>query len=107
MISKQEILKTQNEIEAHAREMGFDFFPVIYEMVDYDTMSAVAAYGGFPSRYPHWSFGMEYDRLAKGYGYGLSELYDTFEDNEKIVTSEINDRDEILNAIKAFLGKGR
>jgi stage V sporulation protein R len=76
MISRSEILKTQNEIEVHAREMGFDFFPVIYEMVDYDTMSAVAAYGGFPSRYPHWSFGMEYDRLAKSYGYGLSKIYE-------------------------------
>lgn len=76
MISKSEILKTQNQIEAYAREMGFDFFPVIYEMVDYDTMSAVAAYGGFPSRYPHWSFGMAYDRLAKGYGYGLSKIYE-------------------------------
>jgi stage V sporulation protein R len=76
MISKQEILDTQKAIEAHANEMGFDFFPVIYEMVDYDTMSAVAAYGGFPSRYPHWSFGMEYDRLAKSYGYGLSKIYE-------------------------------
>jgi stage V sporulation protein R len=76
MITKSEILKTQETIESHARAMGFDFFPVIYEMVDYDTMSAVAAYGGFPSRYPHWSFGMEYDRLAKGYGYGLSKIYE-------------------------------
>jgi stage V sporulation protein R len=76
MISKQQILDIQKEIEAHAVEMGFDFFPVIYEMVDYKTMSEVAAYGGFPTRYPHWSFGMEYDRLAKGYGYGLSKIYE-------------------------------
>jgi stage V sporulation protein R len=30
----------------------------------------------FPTRYPHWSFGMEYDRLSKGYGYGLSKIYE-------------------------------
>jgi uncharacterized sporulation protein YeaH/YhbH (DUF444 family) len=42
-----------------------------------------------------------------GSGQFLSELYDTFEDNEKIVTAEINSRDEILTAIKSFLGKGR
>lgn len=42
-----------------------------------------------------------------GSGQFLTELYDTFEDNEKLVTSEINDKDEILKAIKAFLGKGR
>ena len=29
MISKTEILKIQNEIEAHAKEMGFDSFPVL------------------------------------------------------------------------------
>ena len=56
--------------------MGFDFFPVLYEMVDYETMSEVAAYGGFPTRYPHWSFGMQYDHLTKGYGYGLQKIYE-------------------------------
>jgi stage V sporulation protein R len=76
MITPTQLLDTQKEIEAHAYEMGFDFFPVIYEMVDYQTMSEVAAYGGFPTRYPHWSFGMEYDRLTKGYGYGLQKIYE-------------------------------
>lgn len=42
-----------------------------------------------------------------GSGQFLAELYDTFEDNDKLVTGEINDKDEILKAIKAFLGKGR
>ena len=76
MITKTEILSIQREIEGHARAMGFDFFPVIYEMVDYLTMSEVAAYGGFPTRYPHWSFGMEYERLSKSYGFGLSKIYE-------------------------------
>ena len=76
MITKQQLLDTQREIEGYARAMGFDFFPVVYEMVGYQTMSEVAAYGGFPTRYPHWSFGMEYDRLTKGYGYGLQKIYE-------------------------------
>jgi hypothetical protein len=42
-----------------------------------------------------------------GSGQFLSELYDYFEEAEKVVTTEINDRDEILKAIKKFLGKGR
>ncbi|RMF56359.1 MAG: SpoVR family protein, partial [Calditrichaeota bacterium] len=49
---------------------------VIFEMVDYDTMSQLAAYGGFPIRYPHWRFGMEYDQLSKGYRYGLQKIYE-------------------------------
>ncbi|MBV9467881.1 MAG: SpoVR family protein, partial [Abitibacteriaceae bacterium] len=76
MITKTQLLDIQHEIEDHACAMGFDFFPVIYEMCDYQTISEVAAYGGFPTRYPHWSFGMEYDRLTKGYGYGLQKIYE-------------------------------
>ncbi len=34
-------------------------------------MNEIAAYGGFPNRYPHWRFGMEYERLAKGYEYSM------------------------------------
>jgi stage V sporulation protein R len=32
--------------------------------------------GGFPIRYPHWRFGMEYNQLSKGYTYGLSVIYE-------------------------------
>ncbi len=39
-------------------------------------MNEVAAYGGFPTRYPHWRFGMEYEQLAKSYEYGLSKIYE-------------------------------
>src|SRR5207248_2767242 len=40
------------------------------------------AYGGFPVRYPHWRFGMEYERLAKGYTYGLSKIYEMVINND-------------------------
>ncbi|NOX36943.1 MAG: SpoVR family protein [Calditrichaeota bacterium] len=76
MITKEDILAIQPEIEGYAREYGLDFFPVIFELVDYDTMSQLAAYGGFPIRYPHWRFGMEYDQLSKGYRYGLQKIYE-------------------------------
>jgi stage V sporulation protein R len=39
-------------------------------------LNAIAAYGGFPTRYPHWRFGMEYERLKKGYSYGLQKIYE-------------------------------
>jgi stage V sporulation protein R len=45
-------------------------------MLTYDQMNEIAAYGGFPSRYPHWRFGMEYEQLAKSYEYGLSKIYE-------------------------------
>ncbi len=66
----------QERIEAIAREAGLDFFPVVFEMLSYDQMNEIAAYGGFPSRYPHWRFGMEYERLSKSHEYGLSKIYE-------------------------------
>jgi stage V sporulation protein R len=70
-------LRTEKErIEKIARSYGLDFFPTIFEILTYDQMNEVAAYGGFPSRYPHWRFGMEYEQLSKSYEYGLSKIYE-------------------------------
>ncbi len=66
----------QEEIEGHARQFGLDFFPILYEVLDYKTMNEVAAYGGFPTRYPHWRFGMDYEQLSKSYEWGLSKIYE-------------------------------
>ena len=75
-ITLEDIAQLQPGIEKIAAGYGLDFFPVIFELVDYDTISKLAAYGGFPVRYPHWRFGMEYDQLSKGYRYGLQKIYE-------------------------------
>ena len=49
----------QERIEKFAAEAGLDFFPTVYEILTYDQMNEIAAYGGFPNRYPHWRYGME------------------------------------------------
>jgi stage V sporulation protein R len=66
----------QLEIEEYARGYGLDLFQTIYEVLSYKQMNEVAAYGGFPTRYPHWRFGMDYEGLAKGYEYGLQKIYE-------------------------------
>jgi stage V sporulation protein R len=66
----------QNRIEGLAKAEGLDFFPTVFEILSYDQMNEIAAYGGFPNRYPHWRYGMEYERLAKSYEYGLSKIYE-------------------------------
>jgi stage V sporulation protein R len=50
--------------------------------VDADDLNEIAAYGGFPTRYPHWSFGMSYEELKKGYDYGLSKIYEMVINND-------------------------
>ena len=51
-------------------------------MLDFEEMNMVAAYGGFPNRYPHWKFGMEYERLNKSYAYGLHKIYEMVINND-------------------------
>lgn len=53
-------LKTYTEkLEALAREMGVDYYPVVFEKVPPTFMMEVAVYG-LPVRMPHWSFGVRY-----------------------------------------------
>jgi stage V sporulation protein R len=66
----------KEQIKEHAISYGLDPFETIYEMIDYEKMNEVASYQGFPTRYPHWRFGMEYERLAKSYSWGLHKIYE-------------------------------
>jgi stage V sporulation protein R len=72
----------KEEIEGYARGYGLDFYETIFEVIDADDLNEVAAYGGFPTRYPHWSFGMSYEELRKGYDYGLSKIYEMVINND-------------------------
>lgn len=77
-----ELVDAQQRIEAYARDYGLDFYTTIFEMVDAQQLNAIAAYGGFPTRYPHWRFGMEYEQLSKGYSYGLQKIYELVINND-------------------------
>ena len=69
-------------IEIQAQKEGLDFFETIFEMLDFDQMNQIAAYGGFPQRFPHWRFGMEYERLRKQHTYGLGKIYEMVINND-------------------------
>src|SRR5579871_3993518 len=64
------------EIEAYAKDYGLDIFETVFEILSYEELNMVASYGGFPTRYPHWRWGMEYEQLSKSYEYGLSKIYE-------------------------------
>lgn len=72
-------------IETIAREYGLDFFPTVFEILPYNQINEVASYGGFPTRYPHWRFGMEYEQLAKNTEYGLSKIYELVINNNPAI----------------------
>src|SRR3984957_5931437 len=77
-----ELLAAKKQIREQARAYGLDFFPVFFAMCDYEQMNEIAAYGGFPQRYPHWRFGMGYERLRKQHHYGLGRIYEMVINND-------------------------
>ncbi len=77
-----ELNEIVEELSKKAKGVGLDFFTTIFELVDYKQLNEIAAYGGFPTRYPHWRWGMEYEKLSKSYTYGLSVIYEMVINND-------------------------
>ncbi|QDV89315.1 SpoVR family protein [Phycisphaerae bacterium RAS2] len=79
---RPDLARHAQEIAEIAKRAGLDFFETRFELVDFDTMQQIAAYGGFPQRYPHWRFGMEYEKLRKQHVYGLGKIYEMVINND-------------------------
>jgi len=59
-----------------AEKLGLEPYPVKYWIIDYDEMNELIAYGGFQSRYPHWRWGMQYDKQQKQGQYGGGKAFE-------------------------------
>src|SRR3989304_4840583 len=81
MVSR-ELQRDIEEIEKRAHEYELDFFEVVFEMIDFEEMNMLASYSGFPVRYTHWRFGMEYEKISKSYSYGLHKIYEMVINND-------------------------
>ena len=61
---------------------GLDFYQTIFEVVDAEDLNEMAAYGGFPTRYPALVVRHVVRRVKKGYDYGLSKIYEMVINND-------------------------
>jgi stage V sporulation protein R len=77
-----ELLEHMKAIQAKAREYGLDFYEVVFEVLPFEIMNQIAAFQGFPVRYPHWRWGMEYEKLSKRDAYGLGRIYEMVINND-------------------------
>lgn len=64
------------QITEIAKGHGLDFYETVFELCTYEEINMIAAYGGFPTRYPHWRFGMDFIETNKSYEFGLSKIYE-------------------------------
>lgn len=71
-----ELKSWQTIIQSVAQRNGLDFYPIIFDVLDWETIAEVASYRGFPDHFSHWKFGEEYVQLRKSFSYGLSKIYE-------------------------------
>jgi stage V sporulation protein R len=57
-------------------DFGCDYYPAVVQKLTYDEISEICAYDGFPVRFPHWKWGMEYEEMQKRYEHGLQRVYE-------------------------------
>lgn len=92
------------------RDYGCDFYPTIIQPLRYDEMSEVAAYGGFPQRYPHWYWGMQYEELQRGYEYNQHRIYEMVinccDPSTKVLSKEGSKTAEEVKVNDEIMGAG-
>jgi len=57
-----------------AEDLGLAWYPIDYEIIDYQEMLGAMAYTGLPTHYRHWSYGKEYERTHTLYNMGQTGL---------------------------------
>ena len=69
-----ELKNWKYKTEKIAKEQGLSFSPIIFEIVNADQLYQISGFGGFPTRYSHWSFGQEYENMRKQYFYKVMKI---------------------------------
>lgn len=79
---RDDLEKMRAEAEKTARECGLDFYDTKFYVLDFEALTAVIANIGFPVRYSHWRFGMEYDQFEKQMAHGMQRIYELVINND-------------------------
>jgi stage V sporulation protein R len=87
-----------DDLQALARQLGLDFFDVIFEVVPQDIMSEIAAYG-LPTRARHWSYGKVYNRQRVHGQMGLSKIYEIVLNNDPGYAFLLDTNSEVANLL--------
>tara|TARA_Y100001938_G_scaffold150054_1_gene239408 strand:- start:692 stop:1999 length:1308 start_codon:yes stop_codon:yes gene_type:complete len=72
--TEADLLHWDEKILRVAEDLGLDWHPIDYEIIDYQEMLGAMAYTGLPTHYRHWSYGKEYERTHTLYNMGQTGL---------------------------------
>ena len=72
--TEADLLHWDEKIIRVAEDLGLDWHPIDYEIIDYAEMLGAMAYVGLPTHYRHWPYGKEYERTHTLYNMGQTGL---------------------------------
>jgi stage V sporulation protein R len=72
--TERDLMHWDEKIIRIAQDLGLDWYPIDYEIIDYQEMLSAMAYTGLPTHYRHWSYGKEYERTHTLYNMGQTGL---------------------------------
>jgi len=72
--TESDLLYWDEKILRVAEDLGLDWHPIDYEIIDYQEMLGAMTYTGLPTHYRHWSYGKEYERTHTLYNMGQTGL---------------------------------
>lgn len=71
-----------DRLQELAKELGLSPHGVNYWLVDHEQINQLAAYDGFQTRYPHWRWGMKYQRRKKKDTYFGGKIFELVNHDE-------------------------
>ncbi len=72
---RTELERSIEEIWQIALDMGYDPYPIHFEVVPVHVIYELGSYS-LPARFSHWTFGRDYHRQKTSYEYGMSKIYE-------------------------------
>jgi len=102
----EELREVAREARELAEKLGLEPYDVNYWVVDHDEINRAVAYGGFQTRYPHWRWGMNYDKQRKQDRFTQARIYELVVNDDPChaylqVSNELADQKAVITHVEA------
>jgi stage V sporulation protein R len=102
----EELQEVAEDARKLAEKLGLEPYEVKYWVVDHDEINRAVAYGGFQTRYPHWRWGMNYDRQRKKDRFTQARIYELVVNDDPShaylqVSNELADQKAVITHVEA------
>jgi stage V sporulation protein R len=95
----KKILKERWQIfEEDAKTLGFDYFPIQWEVVPEEVLLEVMTYG-LPTRARHWQYGQSYEYQKASGEMGYSKVYELILNNNPCYAFLLDTNSDIANSL--------